>query len=109
MCACGLSKEEKEAAEIPPEPKITRWLAEEKFVTIQPVRTVEGLEKKFVLIRGLTTRRVYSVEVQTCSENQEIPVGSQVEVSRISWWRTSAQNPGSDSGHLIITEVLSVL
>lgn len=103
---CGPSKEEKEAAEIPPEPQLTPWLDEETFVTIRSVGILENSVKGFVSIRGLTTKRVYSAEVEIY---REIPVGSEVKVSNMHWPRTSAQRAGPDSGHLIVTEVLPVL
>lgn len=103
VCSCGLSKEEKEAAEIPSNPQLTSWLSEETFETIRPVSRVEGSIKGVVPVRRLKTNTVFSAELELF---EEVPVGSKVRVSKMNWPISSAQRFGPDSEHPIITEVL---
>lgn len=103
VCSCGLSKEEKEAAEIPSEPRMTPWLTEETFVTIRPVDRVKDSIKGFVPVRRLKTSSVYSAELE---KYREVPVGSKITVSKMDWPISSAQRFGPDAAHLVITEVL---
>ena len=103
ICSCGLSKEEKEAAEIPSKPQLAPWLTEETFVTIRPVEKVEGSIKGVVPVRRLKTDRVYSAELE---RYREVPVGSKVKVSKMDWPINSSQRLRTDLEHPIITEVL---
>ena len=103
VCSCGLSKEEKEAAEIPSNPQLTSWLSEETFETIRPVSRVEGSIKGVVPVRRLKTNTVFSAELELF---EEVPVGSKVRVSKMNWPISNAQRFGPDSEHPIITEVL---
>ena len=104
ICSCGLSKEEKEAAEIPAEPQLTPWFPEEVYVTVRPVGRVKDSIKGVVPIRRLKTNHVYSAELEIY---REVPVGSKVNVSTMDWPRSSAQRAGTDAEHLIITKVVT--
>lgn len=106
MVACGLSKEEKEVAKIPP-PYMSPWLDTETLRTSGPAEEVVGsIKGRVTVCRSTSEERCYSLQLEIY---EVIPVGSEVKVSRLCWQITKAQKIAPESCQLIITEVLSVL
>lgn len=89
MCFCGIllfgctTESKEQRMEFLRTVEVTDWLPEETFVTFEEVKKIDGFDIGRVIVKRADDGSLFSVSVIPL---REIPVHSQVRISRVEYW-----------------------